>query len=120
MSERPSDEAIWASVANTLRTTVLPQLSDPQARSSTIHLIGLATYAGRRGPDPDLNRLEELAQALGASSGQDVRRSCFAVLADPHHAAHPVIREIIERHLEQDLETEAALLRARRGQVPGG
>ena len=120
MSERPSDEAIWASVANTLRTRVLPQLSDPQARSSTIHLIGLATYAGRRGPDPDLNRLEELAQALGASSGQDVRRSCFAVLADPHHAAHPVIREIIERHLEQDLETEAALLRARRGQVPGG
>ena len=30
-------EAIWASVANTLRTTVLPQLSDPEARSSTIH-----------------------------------------------------------------------------------
>ena len=119
MSDRPSDDAIWASVANTLRATVLPQLSDPQARSATIHLIGLATYASRRGPDPDLDRLEELAAALGGASGQDVRRSCFAVLADPHHAAYQVVREILERHLEQDLHTEAALLKARRGQVPG-
>jgi hypothetical protein len=120
MSDRPSDDAIWASVANTLRGTVLPQLSDPQARSATIHLIGLAMYATRRGPDPDLDRLEELAAALGGASGQDVRRSCFAVLADPHHAAYQVVREILERHLEQDLHTEAALLKARRGQVPGG
>ena len=120
MSDRPSDEAIWASVANTLRTTVLPQLSDHQARSSTIHLIGLASYAGLRGPDPDLGRLEEIAGALGGAAGQDVRRSCFAVLADPDHAAHPAIREIIARHLEEDLATEAALQQARRGQVPSG
>lgn len=107
-------------MADTLRTTVLPQVSDPQARSATIHLIGLAVYASRRGPEPDTERLQELASALGASSGQDVLRSCFAVLADPHHAAHPVIRDILERHLERDLATEAALLQARRGQVPGG
>lgn len=120
MSDRPSDDAIWASVANTLRTTVLPQMSDPQARSSTIHLIGLATYASRRGPDPDLDRLEELAAALGGAAGQDVRRSCFVVLADPHHGAYSVIREIIERHLAEDLAGERALQQARRGQVPGG
>lgn len=107
-------------MANTLRTTVLPQLSDPQARSSTIHLIGLATYASRRGPDPDLERLKEIADALGGAAGQDVRRSCFAVLMDPDHAAYPAVCDIIERHLEQDLAGEAALRQARRGQVPGG
>ena len=120
MSDRPSDEAIWASVANTLRTTVLPQVSDPQARSSTIHLIGLATYASQRGPDPDAHRLAEIAAALGGAAGQDVRRSCFAVLADPDHAAYPIVREILERHVEEDLSTEAALQQARREQVPGG
>ncbi len=120
MSDRPSDEAIWAAVANTLRTTVLPQVSDPQARSATIHLIGLATYASRRGPDPDLDRRGELAAALGGAAGQDLMRSCFVVLADPDHAAHDAVRDIFRRHLEQDLATEAVLLQARRGQVPGG
>ena len=120
MSDRPSDEAIWASVANTLRTTVLPQVSDPQARSATIHLIGLATYASRRGPDPDSDRLTELTAALGGAGGQDVLRSCFVVLADPDHAAYDAVRDTFRRHLEQDLATEAALLQAQRGQVPGG
>ena len=120
MSDRPSDEAIWASVANTLRTTVLPQVSDPQARSATIHLIGLATYASRRGPDPDSERLRDLTAALGGAGGQDVLRSCFVVLADPDHAAYYAVRDTFRRHLEQDLATEAVLLQAQRGQVPGG
>ncbi|HEY0518970.1 MAG TPA: hypothetical protein VGC84_05705 [Ilumatobacteraceae bacterium] len=120
MSERPSDEAIWASVAQTLRRTVLPYVSDPQARSATIQLIGLATYASRRGPDVEGERIAELTKALGGAAGQDLMRSCFAVLADPDHPAHEDIRSIFERHLEQDLASEEALLQARRGQVPGG
>jgi hypothetical protein len=120
MTDRPSDDAIWASVAATLRTTVLPHLTDPQARTATIHLIGLASYASRRGPDPNLERLQELTSALGGAAGQDVMRSCFAVLADPDHSAHQALREILERHLEEDIEAEAVLLEARRGQVPGG
>jgi hypothetical protein len=120
MNGRPSDEAIWASVATTLRRAVLPHVTDPQARSETIHLIGLATYASSRGPDPNEDRERELVTALGGSAGQDLMRSCFAVLADPDHAAHHVVRDIFERHLDKDLATEAALLQARRGQVPGG
>lgn len=120
MSDRPSDDAIWASVAETLRRSVLPHVSDPQARSATIHMIGLAVYASRRGPDPDADRLRELTAALGGAAGQDPRRACFVVLADPDHAAHDAVRDIFQRHLEHDLATEAALLQARRGQVPGG
>lgn len=120
MIDRPTDEAIWASVADTLLTAVLPHVSDPQARSSALQLIALARYASRRGPDLGNDRHEELAAALGGSVGQDVMRSCFVVLADPKHSAHQPLREILQRHLEEDLEVEAKLLEVRRGQVSGG
>lgn len=120
MNDRPSDAALWASMANTLRATVLPNLTDAYARSATIQLIGLATYAGRRGSDPMKRRQDELAAALEGAAGQDVMRSCIAVLADPYHRAHSTIREILERHLQEDLDNETALLTAIRGQVPSG
>jgi hypothetical protein len=120
VSDRPSDAALWAAMADALRATVLPNLTDPFARNVTIQLIGLASYAGRRGSDPTKRRQEELSAALEGAAGQDVLRSCIAVLADPYHRAHTTIREILERHLEEDLENEAALLTAFRGQVPNG
>ena len=86
----------------------------------TIQLIGLAIYAGRRGNDPTRRRLEELAAVLGPAAGQDVLRSCVAVLADPYHRVHAPIREILERHLDEDLESETVLLEAFGGQVPHG
>ena len=120
MTDRPSDEAIWTSVANTLLTAVLPHVSDPQARSSALQLIALARYASRRGPDVSDERREELAAVLGDSAGQDVMRSCFVVLANPEHSSHHPLREILQRHLEEDLEVEAKMLEVRRGQVSGG
>ncbi|MEY2400764.1 MAG: hypothetical protein QOJ08_875 [Ilumatobacteraceae bacterium] len=107
-------------MADTLRSTVLPNVTDPHVRNATIQLIGLATYAARRGTDPSQRRRDELAVALGASAGQDVLRSCMAVLADPYHRVHSTIREILERHLGEDLESEAVLLKAYRGELPGG
>jgi hypothetical protein len=120
VNDRPSDAALWASMAETLRDTVLPNLTDPYARAATIQLIGLAVYAGRRGSDPTRRRLEELASVLGPAAGQDVLRSCIAVLADPYHRVHAPIREILERHLNEDLQTETVLLEAFRGEVPRG
>jgi hypothetical protein len=120
MTDRPSEGAMWGSVADTLRTTVLPQITDPQARTATIQLIAMAIYAGRRGSDPERRRLDELSQALGGSAGQDVLRSCTAVLADPYHRAHRKVREILESHLDDDIETEGVLLKALEGQLPNG
>ena len=118
VNDRLSDAALWASMATTLRNTVLPNLTDAHARDATVQMIGLATYAGRRGADPTRRRLEELSAALGAAAGQDVMRSCIAVLADPYHRENALIREILERHLDEDLESEAVLLKALQGQVP--
>lgn len=120
MTDRPSDAALWASVADTLRRTVLPALIDPHARNATIQLIGLATYAGERGADRTSQRLDELAAALGPAAGQDVLRSCTAVLSDPYHPAYRVVRAMLERHLGEDLDTEAVLLEALRGRLPDG
>jgi hypothetical protein len=118
VNDRLSDVALWASMATTLRNTVLPNLTDAHARDATVQMIGLATYAGRRGTDPTRRRLEELSAALGAAAGQDVMRSCIAVLADPYHRENSLIREILERHLDEDLESEAVLLKALQGLVP--
>jgi hypothetical protein len=107
-------------MAETLRDTVLPNLTDPYARTATIQLIGLAVYAGRRGSDPTRRRLEELASVLGPAAGQDVLRSCIAVLADPYHRVHAPIREILERQLNEDLQTETVLLEAFREELPRG
>jgi len=120
MTDRASDAAMWASVAETLRTTVLPQLTDREARTATIQLIAMAIYAGRRGNDPTRRRLDELSNALGASAGQDVLRSCIAVLADPYHRALTPIREILEEHLDQDIASEAVLSKALEGMLPNG
>jgi hypothetical protein len=118
MSDRPNDNALWASVAETLRHTVLPNLTDPHARNVTIHLIGLAVYARQRGDDVTDERSAELAVALGASGGQDVLRSCTAVLADPEHLAYQAVRNVLVRHLDDDLAAEAVLLEAFRGHLP--
>ena len=47
-------------------------------------------------------------------------RSCIAVLADPYHRENTTIREILERHLDEDLERETVLLGALQRQVPSG
>ena len=120
VSDRPSEAALWASVADTLRRTVLPTLTDPQARQATIELIGLAIYARERGEDPSARRLDELAAALGAGAGQDVLRSCTAVLADPNHPASRAVRAILRNHLDEDLDTEAVLLEASEGRLGDG
>ena len=66
---RPSEGALWASVAETVRRVVLPALGDdPHTRQVAIHLVGLATYADRRGPDPLPARIDELADVLDAAA----------------------------------------------------
>lgn len=69
---RPSDDAMWASVAETMRQVVLPALGDdPHTRQVAIHLVGLATYAGRRGPDPVPARIDEIADLLDSAALAD-------------------------------------------------
>lgn len=54
MSAPPSFDALWASVAESLRDVVLPNLQDAHARRVTTELIGLAHYARGLAGMPDL------------------------------------------------------------------
>jgi hypothetical protein len=140
---RPSDEALWRSVAITLRDAVLPHIDDPHTRQVVIHLVGLAYYARDRGVDPTAGRLRELADVLDAlvlegnplvvgrwSSGAPRERgavmaACADVLAAGIDADDPATRDagerlraVLIRHLDDDLAVEGVMLETFRGRLP--
>ena len=67
----PTDEQLWWSVRETVRSVLLPQLADPWARVAAIQLVGLVDFARTRGDDPWPARLAELADALGIDGDAD-------------------------------------------------
>jgi len=141
---RPSDTALLASVASTLRDTVLPNVDDSHVRQVVIQLVGLASYAGSRGTDPTPRRLAELAEVLdelaarspavvahwepsAARDPASVLRAATAILTARIEGADPSVAEAAERirsrlvaHLDADLATEAVLIDAFRGKLPDG
>jgi hypothetical protein len=145
---RPSDGALWASVAETVRQVILPTLDDdPHTRQVAIHLVGLATYAGQRGPDPTPTRIDEIADLLDAAARAgdplvtgrwtaggprtpaDVLAAAGAVLAaavqtdaagDDGGGVRDELRAVLVRQLDDDLAAEDVLLGAFRGRLPDG
>jgi hypothetical protein len=145
---RPSDGALWASVAETVRHVILPTLDDdPHTRQVAIHLVGLATYAGQRGRDPTPTRIDEIADLLDAAARAgdplvtgrwtagaqrtpaDVLAAAGAVLAaavqtdaagDDGGGVRDELRAVLVRQLDDDLATENVLLGAFRGRLPDG
>jgi hypothetical protein len=140
----PTDGALWASIAATLRDVVLPDVDDPHRRQVVIQMIGLATYARDRGPDPTAARVAEVAAALDAlaDAGNTLvvqrwtpgRRDPTAVMTaaaevlaegvdrdDPDAvSARETLRPILVRQLDEDVETEDVLQGAFRGRLPDG
>lgn len=68
------DSSIWASVEWAVREVLLPELTDPWARQTAQHVVGLAAYArtrSHRDRDLDLDAaLEEAAPLVAAYRGQ--------------------------------------------------
>ncbi len=140
---RPTDAALWASVAHTLREVVLPAVIDEFARLTVVQLVGLARYAMERGDDPTAARTQALADALNQLSGLPVVDACWpvgsqastaavmeaasAVLAacvslpsdDPQAVAvRAVLRPVVVAQLDADLVGNVVLLDAFRGRLP--
>jgi hypothetical protein len=140
---RPSDGALWASVAQTLAEVVLPAVVDEHARIALVQLVGLARYAIERGADPTSQRVSEVASALDALRGNpladaqwspgaprdatSVMAAASALLAacvarpalDDHVvAARTVLRAVLVAQLDADLAGNAVLMAPFRGRLP--
>ena len=89
-TERPSDAAILAGIAATLRDVVIPALArdgevvDPFTRVTAVQLAGLASYAAKRSADPATARLEQVAATLDLLYANEVVRQCTRVAGGPH------------------------------------
>jgi hypothetical protein len=142
---RPSEAALWTSLATTLTRTVLPAIEDAHTRQVVIQLAGLAAYGRDRPADPTAARVDDLAAVLDALAEEGnhvvvphwsaggvhepaaVLRACAEVLAAAVAAdgvdgeqARERLRPLLVRHLDEDLATEAVLMAAFRGTPPDG
>jgi hypothetical protein len=131
MIERPSDDAIRACVAPTLRAV---HASPPGAWASQVvaQLIGLVEYAERRGPDRTASRRASLHEALGAlaanpfvpSDGSPEERASAALAAAAARsgadadAVRSALRPLLVTELDDELGETTPLLEASRGRVP--
>jgi len=131
MSDRPSDDALWASVSTTLRNVVLPHLDDEWAVAQTVMLIALAEQARTRGEDPGERQRAELAAALdglaanplvqpGEPSSAAAAALAAATGRDDEDAedVRRVLRPLLVAHLDELVASNASLMDAFRGKLP--
>ena len=140
---RPSDDALWAGMVQTLRDVVLPAVTDEFARISVVQLIGLAHYARTRGEDPTTPRADAVAAALDTLIGfssvskhwqpqgtrdpvavlraaSEALVACITLPDDDTEAVaiRDGLRPLLLAHLDDDLAGNAVLLSAFRGRLP--
>ncbi len=131
MSDRPSDDALWASVSATLRDVVLPRLDDEWATAQTVMLVALAEQARTRGEDPVERQRTELAAALdglaanalvqpGEPSAAASAALAAAIGRDDEDAdeVRRVLRPLLVAHLDELVASNASLMDAFRGKLP--
>lgn len=103
MTNRPSDRALWTSVIETLRESVLAHVAEPYAALQTRRLIGLATYARDRGADPSSGRTSAITELIGTDDPT-------AVLVDVDDPRRVALQHLLMDHLDSDLSSERVLL----------
>ena len=129
---RPSNEALWVCIEDTLRDVILPSLTDEFARVSAAQLVGLAEYARRRGDDPGDPRSIELAGILDDMASNaivteywpaDDLSACLSAIlvaaltrSDPDgDEVRQRLRPVVVAHLDRDLSASSVLGRPFRG-----
>ena len=129
---RPSNEALWVCIEDTLRDVILPSLTDEFARLSAAQLVGLAEYSRRRGDDPDDPRSIELAGILDDMASNaivteywpdDDLSACLSAIlvaaltrSDPDgDEVRQRLRPVVVAQLDRDLSASSVLGRPFRG-----
>src|SRR5438067_5070232 len=118
-SDRPSDEALWRCVVDTLQATILPALRPGFEQDSARQLTGVGRYALLRAADRGPDRAAELAPLLGLPPSSELRE----VLAEASRAlvaatAPVTVRQLLLRYLAEDVAEAAPLLETFSGHAP--
>jgi hypothetical protein len=139
-TDRLTDDELWRGVEATLRDVLIPSLTDEWARAAAVQLVGVVRYARRRPADPLESRVEELRALLNAlhanpivqrhplatGDARDVLDVVGRVLAsavdDSGTAGDEVramLRPVVVRQLDDELEITGPLVAAFRGRLDG-
>lgn len=124
---RLSDHAILTSIAEVLRTQIVPAIEDPWTRTAAIQLAALAQLLRDRPADPSDARAEELAALLTELgvptepfSYDSVLAACSSALGtwDLADERRHRLRAVLIRHLDEELAVNMPLMAAFRGLMP--
>ena len=116
--DRPTDDALWRCVADTLQTVILPALRPGFERDSARQLTGVARYAMSRPPDRGAERAGELAGLLGLPAEAELPRVLGQASQALVSGAAPAVRARLLRYLTEDVEEAAPLLETFSGHDP--
>jgi aminoglycoside phosphotransferase (APT) family kinase protein len=117
-ADRPTDDALWRCVADTLEAVILPALRPGFERDSARQLTGVARYAMSRPPDRGAERARELAGLLGLPAETELPRVLGQASQALVSGAAPAVRARLLRHLTEDVEEAAPLLETFSGHDP--
>jgi aminoglycoside phosphotransferase (APT) family kinase protein len=116
--DRPSDEALWRCVLDTLADVILPALRAGFERDSARQLTGVARYALTRPADADAERARELARLLDLPSDADLGTCLATASSTLMVGTAPELRAVLLRHLGDDVAAAAPLLETFSGHDP--
>src|SRR6478609_4664528 len=108
--DRPTDDALWRCVSDTLEDVILPALRPGFERDSARQLTGVARYALSRPADRSAERASELARLLDLPSDAGLGACLTAASSALVAGAAPELRGVLLRHLGEDVATAAPLL----------
>jgi aminoglycoside phosphotransferase (APT) family kinase protein len=118
--DRIEDQALWDSVAVTLRDVIVPALPPGHERDTAVQLGGLAEYARTRPTDQTPVRLAQLSEVLGAEPVElpAALQQAGALLADAvaspqdwaNRAGAAEVRRLMLEFLREDIAAAQPLM----------
>ena len=116
--DRPTDDALWRCVSDTLQTVILPALRPGFERDSARQLTGVARYALSRPPNRGTERARELAGLLDLPAETELPQALEVASKALVSGDAPVLRARLLRYLTEDFEEAAPLLETFSGHDP--
>jgi len=116
--DRPTDDALWRCVSDTLQTVILPALRPGFERDSARQLTGVARYALSRPPNRGTERARELAGLLDLPAETELPQVLEVASQALVSGDAPVLRARLLRYLTEDFEEAAPLLETFSGHDP--